>query len=256
MTSVTKPAIIIIHGLRGNHFGVQKVADILSEKYGYQVFAPDLPGSGTCPELKNKTLDGYSAWFVKYIKKLNLDRPPIIVGHSMGSIIVSYFINQHPELVDNRVILVSPIFRSKIGRVISSAEYYAMFGLLHLLPKKPRYYFMRSKLVSFVISHVLTYDKSMQKQIDLLHYRYCLFASADALLADCKISMKNEALLLPDKKVLYCIGDHDQLTSLKNFNNRLEGTPYARKVVKGTGHLINYERPKTLARIINDFAKD
>ena len=62
-----QPAIILIHGLRGNHFGVQDIAETLTKKYGYQVFAPDLPGSGTRPELKDKTLDGHGN--LRYNKK-------------------------------------------------------------------------------------------------------------------------------------------------------------------------------------------
>ena len=158
-----QPAIILIHGLRGNHFGVQDIAETLTKKYGYQVFAPDLPGSGTRPELKDKTLDGYAKWFCNYIKKLKLDQPPIIIGHSMGSIVTSYFIDKYPELVDRRVVLLSPIFRSPFGRAISSIEYALMSGALHLLPKKPRYSLMRSKPISFLISHFLTVDKSKQK---------------------------------------------------------------------------------------------
>lgn len=248
-----QPAIILIHGLRGNHFGVQDIAETLTEKYGYQVFAPDLPGSGTRPELKDKTLDGYAKWFCNYIKKLKLDQPPIIIGHSMGSIVTSYFIDKYPELVDRRVILLSPIFRSSFGRAISNIEYALMSGALHLLPKKPRYNLMRSKPVSFLISHFLTVDKSKQKEIDLLHYRYCLFASADSLLADCKISMQKETIIPENKEIFFCFGDRDKLGSVKRSTSRVKEAKQTYKIIKNKGHLINYECPKTVARLIAEF---
>lgn len=253
MTNSSHPAIIIIHGLRGNHFGVMAIANTLEQEFGFKVYAPDLPGSGTRTELGNKTLDGYSDWLSSYIQELGLKTPPIIIGHSMGSIVVSYFVQQHPTLVDKRVILLSPIFRNSLGGVLSSIEYYLLSGFLHIFPKHLRYVIMKSRPVSYVISHFLTIDKSKQKQIDQLHYEYCNFASADSLLADMKISMQNQTIIPQDKIIFFCMGSSDRLTSSKLAQKRIRAVGQACKIIKHTGHLINYERPKTVARQIGKF---
>lgn len=254
MTHTTKPVIILVHGLRGNHFGVKEIAKTLEGKYGRKVITPDLPGSGTRPELEDKTLDGYSEWLCKYVKDLKLDTPPIIAGHSLGSIITSYFIEKHPELVDNRVIFLSPIFRSPSARLMNKISYALLSAFLHLMPKNIRYKFMSSKFVSFLISHFLTIDKSKQKEIDRLHYEFSgRFASADSILADTKISMHNETRIPKGKQVFFCLGDHDKLVPLKTSKTRIRASGNKYKVIKNTGHLINYECPKTVARILNNF---
>jgi pimeloyl-ACP methyl ester carboxylesterase len=246
-----KKTILLLHGLRGTHHGLISIAKEL-EKRGYQTLTPDLPGSGERAELSNKTLDGYADWLHDYIKESGVK--PYIIGHSMGSIIVSHYLEKYPNDVQKKVVLMSPIFRSKAGQKSSNVTYALANGALHILPKKPRYRFMGSKPVSWCISHFLTADKSRQKEIDELHYKYSgRFASANSLLADMKISMKEQTILPPDKEVLYIIGNRDRLTKVNIARART--TEYGAKFaeIEGTGHLLNYEQPERVAELIDGF---
>jgi len=246
-----KKTILLLHGLRGTHHGLISIAEEL-EKRGYQTLTPDLPGSGERAELSNKTLDGYADWLHEYIKESGVK--PYIIGHSMGSIIVSHYLEKYPNDVQKKVVLMSPIFRSKAGQKSSNVTYALANGALHILPKKPRYRFMGSKPVSWCISHFLTADKSRQKEIDELHYKYSgRFASANSLLADMKISMKEQTILPPDKEVLYIIGNRDRLTKVNIARART--TEYGAKFaeIEGTGHLLNYEQPERVAELISGF---
>ena len=113
---------------------------------------------------------------------------------------------------------------------------------------------MGSKPVSWCISHFLTADKSRQKEIDELHYKYSgRFASANSLLADMKISMKEQTILPPDKEVLYIMGNRDRLTKVNIARART--TEYGAKFaeIEGTGHLLNYEQPECVAELISGF---
>lgn len=241
--------VILIHGLRGTHHGLLDIAKALPSEY--RVITPDLPGSGVRAELDNKNMDGYAEWLHDYISSLNLKQKPYIVAHSMGSIIVSHYLEKYPNDVQPKVVLLSPIFRTKFNQALSSSLYAIASGFLHLLPKTPRYNFLRSKAVSFCISHYLTYDKSMQKQIDQLHYRYGgRFASAASLMADMKISMKQQAIVPPRKKVHFIIGNKDKLTSLKLAKQYSEKYSTGFDVIQNSGHLINYERPDEVAGLI------
>ena len=176
----------------------------------------------------------------------------------MGSIIVSHYVMRYPQDVAHNMILLSPILRSEVGQSFSDVEYGLASGALHLLPSKVRYQFMKSKPVSYCISHVLTYDRSLQKHIDDLHYKYSgRFASADALLADMKISMRETTVFPRDKRILVCIGMHDQLTSVnlaRKLSKKHDNVVF--KAVEGTGHLINYERPQLAAKVIAEFLED
>ncbi len=246
-----KKTILLVHGLRGNHHGLTSVAKEL-DALGYETINIDLPGSGTRAELDKKTLMGYAEWMHKHVQKL--PHKPYVVAHSMGSIIMSYYISLYPEDVQDKVVFMSPIFRTKIGQGSSTILYTITSGFLHLLPKKTRFKLMKSRKVSFCISHYLTADKTKQKEIDELHYKYSgIFASADSLLADMKISMKKQVTPLQDKEVLYVIGSKDRLTSAKLAARRAVEHDAEFKEIEGVGHLINYEKPAQLAEAVDEF---
>jgi len=249
-----KQTVILLHGLRGTHRGLSAIAESL-EKKGYDVLTPDLPGSGDQPDIENKDLAAYVKWLHEYVTKL--PHKPYIIGHSMGSIIVSHYLEKYPEDTRKKVVLMSPIFRTRGGQRGSNFLYGLASGALHILPKKPRYKFMKSKLVSFCISHYLTADKSQQKEIDQLHYMYSgRFASADSLLIDMKISMKTQTQTPASKQVLYIIGNKDRLTKAVYARSVAaeQGAQFMQLV--GTGHLLNYERPTLVAEVIDEFLQN
>lgn len=172
----------------------------------------------------------------------------------MGSIIVTHYLEKYPNDVQQKVIAISPIFRTRIKQKSSDLTYAIASGALNTLPKKTRYKIMKSRRTSYVISHYLTTDKKQQKRIDQLHYMYSgNFASAESLLADMRISMKEQTVAPEGKDMLYIIGDHDRLTKaeLARYRAAAQGA----KIVElhGTGHLVNYEQPDKLAEVIDDF---
>ena len=250
-----KKTIILVHGLRGTHHGLKAVASNLAYA-GYKTILPDLPGSGTRPQLDNKSLQGYTEWLHLYIQGLNLSDKPIILGHSMGSIVVSHYLEKYPDDVANKVIFMSPIFRDKTAQKGNEVLYSIFNGSAHLLPKKARYNFLKSKAVSYCISHYLTIDKSQQKEIDELHYKYSgRFASADSLLADMKISMRQQTVVPPHKDILMIIGEKDRLAASKTVK-QIADEHHAHLVqIKNTGHLINYEQPGQVSDAILEFLR-
>ena len=249
-----KPTVVLIHGLRGDHHGLEAIARNLEVK-GYEVLTPDLPGSGIQEDIAQKDINTYVEWLHEYVKKI--PHKPFILGNSMGSIIVSHYLEKYPDDTRKKVILMSPIFRTRTGQHGSNVIYALTSGALHILPKRQRYDFMKSKMVSFCISHYLTSDKTQQKQIDQLHYLYSgRFASADSLLIDMEISMKNQTKTPTNKQVLYIIGNKDRLTKavLARSVAAEQGAQFTELV--GTGHLLNYERPTLVADVIDEFIQN
>ena len=249
-----KPTVVLIHGLRGTHHGMSAIARGL-ETRGYEVLTPDLPGSGDQADIAQKDLNAYAKWLHEYITKI--PHKPYIIGHSMGSIIVSHYLEKYPDDVRKKVILMSPIFRTKAGQHSSNFMFAMASGALHILPKRQRFKLMKSKMVSFCISHYLTADRAQQKQIDQLHYLYSgRFASADSLLIDMEISMKSQTTTPTNKQVLYVIGNKDRLTKavLARSVAAEQGAQYMELV--GTGHLLNYERPTVVADVIDEFIRN
>ena len=250
-----KPTLLFIHGMRGSHHGLLPIARFL--RPDYNVLLPDIPGSGDRVELDNKTNDGYAEWLHSYIQQQKFTQKPIIIAHSMGSIIVSHFVEKYPQDCADKIIYLSPIFRTK--RTVK--KYHRINTLINaslkLVPKSFRYSILRSKLVSYCISHVLTSDKSQQKEIDRLHFRYSgRFASTESLLADIKISMNEQTTLTPDKKTLIILGDDDCLTPYDLALERAQAAHAKFRLIMGYGHLINYECPERIATDISNFLEN
>jgi pimeloyl-ACP methyl ester carboxylesterase len=75
--------VLLLHGWGDSSAGLKDLQKNLSEKY--QVLAPDLPGFGKTQAPKEAwDLDDYSNWTAELLKKLDLDQPYAVIGHSNG----------------------------------------------------------------------------------------------------------------------------------------------------------------------------
>jgi len=244
-------AIILVHGLRGDHHGLIDIARLLQPSF--RVITPDLPGYGDASSLDEVTLDTYADWLRDYIKQLDLDKP-IILGHSMGSIITSHFIKKYPNLCDEKCIFLAPILRTEKEQRNSNRLYKLVNFGLHLLPGKSRYSFLKSKFISLRISHFLTFDRSQKEFIDEQHLKYSgRFASADGLMSDIEISMCEQTVIPSGKHTLIIIGAHDRLTKVEVAKSIARKKHVKFVTLKNCGHLFNYERPKAAAAKILAF---
>ena len=251
---MTKPPIILIHGLRGDHYALAEIAEAL-EKRGYKVYNPDLPGYGEEVALEDQSLRGYAEWLKGYIESLNLKQPPVIVGHSMGSIVTSHFLRIYPNMTDMRTVFLSPIIRTPRGQKRSNFSAAAICGFLKLLSGHARYNFMRSKFVSFIVSRTLSYDHRRQKYIDRMHFEHCgNFTSTISVMNDIRLSMREQTVLPAKGKALYLMGDHDRLTKVRNVRARIQDRKNAElQIIQKKGHLINYECPQKVAHYIDNY---
>lgn len=102
-----KPPIILIHGFRGSPIGLRAIADELRES-GYRVYTPAIPPFAGAVKLPSYTPETYTRFIMEYAREHRLERP-ILIGHSMGSIIVSAAVSTHPEFFHTKSILLSPI---------------------------------------------------------------------------------------------------------------------------------------------------
>ena len=85
MASSEKIHIVMIHGFRGTHHGLQKIAESFPADITTHI--PDLPGFGQGESLDSYSLEAYVSWLHRYVKALHLSKPPVLLGHSFGSII-------------------------------------------------------------------------------------------------------------------------------------------------------------------------
>ena len=95
--------IILVHGAWHGGWCWDELTPLL-QNAGHDVYAPDLPGHGNSPVPINKiSLKRY----VQSIDKLltSSDEPAILVGHSMGGMVISQLAEQRPEQINRLVYL-------------------------------------------------------------------------------------------------------------------------------------------------------
>lgn len=109
-----RKTIIILHGwgLFGKRY---KELQSLLEQNGYQVFAPDMPGFGEEPLVKDPmSIDDYVRFVVQYMKKKKIKKASFI-GHSFGGRVLAKLAVTHPELIERIVFTGSPLIRQKLS---------------------------------------------------------------------------------------------------------------------------------------------
>ena len=74
-----KTTIIMIHGYRGTHHGLARIAEELGDQYN--LIIPDIPGFHKGERLDDYSLDSYVAWLYRFVTEQKLATPPILLGH-------------------------------------------------------------------------------------------------------------------------------------------------------------------------------
>src|ERR1700743_2428712 len=104
-TPETNRPFVLVHGIGVSSRYFHPVAARLA-KCG-EVFLVDLPGYGSAPDpRRDVTIADHAAVLARYLTAEGIEAP-ILVGHSMGSQVVSQLSLEHPELTD-RIVLLAP----------------------------------------------------------------------------------------------------------------------------------------------------
>jgi pimeloyl-ACP methyl ester carboxylesterase len=256
-----KQTIIMIHGFRGTHHGLAKIAESLGDEYSLVV--PDIPGFGEGETLKHYDLASYVAWLHRLVKSHKGSSRPILLGHSFGSIIAASYAARYPKTIA-KLILVNPIGAPALegprGILTKLAQGYYWLG--SILPEKAARRWLATKSIVFIMSTTMakTSDKTLRKWIHQQHYTYfSTFHSAasvsEAFTTSVSHSVRDIASNITPPTLLIA-GDKDDITPLpvQEELHRLMPTSTLR-VIKNVGHLTHYETPNEVAKIVQDFIK-
>lgn len=275
--STKGPAIVLLHGLRGAPVGLADIKSSL-EKLGYTVYTPAVPPfagadfaeknaritgparetnsvvnnpvlSESAPKSPAFTPKAYADYFKTWLEDHNIEHP-ILIGHSMGSLVVSSIANFYPDLIDERIILLSPISEraNLIFRVVSP--------LASLLP---------SRLVDFVTTKFLYTGRTHDPFQAVMKTTHACgddnrHLSVKNLRKATSFSVKygvSDILKTPGNlKICLIAGEKDRLISqkaTKKLKNTLNTELY---FIPGTGHIHNYEKPQETADLIDKFIQE
>jgi pimeloyl-ACP methyl ester carboxylesterase len=261
-TSHTR-TILVIHGFRGDHHGLLRVADQLPDM---RIIMPDLPAFGSSDPFRDDehTVERYGHFISGFMAALDLGPKTVLLGHSFGSIVASHFAARNPGAI-YPLILINPIAAPALegpkGIMTKLAVLY--YQVSAKLPKRLGLALLRNRAIVRVMSITMakTKDKNLRRFIHGQHDAYfSAFADRRSLLESFKASVSGNVadvageLRLP---VLLIAGEKDEIATLPNQYKLMERLPEATlEVIPDVGHLIHYETPAPAAAAIRTFLEE
>ncbi|WP_234946132.1 alpha/beta fold hydrolase [Agrococcus sp. Marseille-P2731] len=263
------PAVVFVHGFRGDHHGLEPVAAHLP---GFRIIAPDLPGFGASDALEHATIDAYASWLRAFVRAVAPERPGrrlTVLGHSFGSIVVAHAAARGPDgapgLGGAAIVLVNPIATpalagaNRLGSLLALGYYRAAAALpeaagLAVLGAPPIVRGMSAFMAK-------TRDPALKRWIHDQHDRYfSRYASRRAVLEAFEASIRHtvgEVASRIAQPVQLIAADRDDITPLAHQHRLRSLFPDARlAVLTGVGHLVHYEQPRQAAAIIRRFVAE
>ncbi|MGO2861670.1 MAG: alpha/beta fold hydrolase [Brevibacterium sp.] len=268
--------LLMIHGFRGDHHGMDLIAAAVRDR---DVIVPDLPGFGlSAPLSGGLSIDAY----VDYLCALRAEvarrwqRPPVVLGHSFGSILVSHLAARLPQAGQHatqtqpergelsELVLINPITTPALE---GSARFLTgltrvYYGLGARLPERAGHQLLANPLIVRMMSEVMatTKDRGLRRYIHDQHAKHFSTFSDRASLAEAfetsvshTVTEVAEELTMP---TLVIAGDRDAIAPIgptREFVAKLSDARFVE--LGGVGHLVHYERPEAAASAIMEFAR-
>jgi len=259
-TPANRQTLVMIHGFRGTHHGLLLIANHLKN---HRLAIPDLPGFGKGEAMKAYDLENYVLWLHRYIKTLKLKEPPILLGHSFGSIICAAYAEKYPKTI-KRLILVNPIGSPALEGPNKTMTKLAIlyYDIGARLPEKAANKWLSAQIIVKMMSVTLakTHDKQLRAYIHHQHRQhFSRFRSAQSVLEGFKTSVSHTVLdFAPNitTPTLLIAGSLDDITPLGDQYALVKKFPKATlRVINDVGHLTHYETPEQVAKYVQAFIK-
>ena len=249
--------LVMIHGYRGNHRGLQAIAGGLKK---YRVIIPDLPGFGESQPLKTThSIQAYSDWLHKFLGALQQTDKAHLMGHSFGSLVVGFYATQHsPRSVSLVNPVSSPALEGQRAAFTNLTKLY--YSLASALPKALGQWLLRSKLAVMVMSVVMakTNEKSLRRWIHNQHLsNFSDFATVEVATEGYEASISTDLSKLasmistPVLVVAATLDDITDIESQRRVSKLYSDSTY--REIQGVGHLVHYEAPDQAASFITEF---
>lgn len=250
------PTIVVVHGYRGDHHGLEPVANLLPD---FHIVSPDLPGFGESTPMTAAphSIAGYRDWLRAFADALGLASDPVLLGHSFGSIVAAHAVAD--GLPARAVILINPIADdpSKVPGIGVTRFYYAV---ARRLPERAARVWLANPAVVRGMSVKLakTRDPELRRFIHGQHRAYfSRFGSRASIVEGFDASLSTTVAAVAERieqPVLLVAGERDEIAPLAGQFALLDALPDARlDVIPGVGHLIHYETPGAAAHAIRSF---
>ncbi|WP_344314930.1 alpha/beta hydrolase [Fodinicola feengrottensis] len=255
------PVIVMVHGFRGTHQGLELIAGNLSE---FQVVSPDLPGFGASPPMPGRKHDvaGYATVIAGLIRQLAVG-PVVLLGHSFGSIVAARIAATEPSLVSSLILvnsLATPVPArggpGRLGLRLASAYY----RLAAAAPPRAGHVLLASKAFTLSMSAAMavTRDRELRKDIHrrhLLHFsdfhNRQLLVEAFSEVGEAGVGDYAAGISM---RTLLIAGERDRMAPPAGQRWLLPQLADGQlRTISGVGHLVHYEKPAAAAALIREF---
>lgn len=249
--------LVMIHGYRGNHRGLEAIAAGLSK---YRVLIPDLPGFGESSPLGIKhSVEAYSDWLHGFLKALQIDQTAHLMGHSFGSLVVGFYATQHtPRSVSLVNPVSTPALEGPRAALTNLTKVY--YALASSAPRFIGEWLLRNRVAVMAMSVVMakTKQRPLRRWIHNQHLsNFSDFASVEVATEGYDASISTDLSKLAQRinaPVLVVAATLDDITDIESQRRVSQLYPNATyREIENVGHLVHYEAPEQAARLISEF---
>nr|WP_237462827.1 alpha/beta hydrolase [Leucobacter chromiireducens] len=256
--------MILVHGFRGDHHGLEGIAVRLAEQAPeLRIIVPDLPGFGETPAVPGRTHD--IALYGEWLRAFAAAAAPTgyaILGHSFGSLVVASALDG--GLDPRRTILINPISAPALEgpQALMTQLAIGYYRAADLLPERAARGLLGNPVIVRVMSEVMakTSDRELRAWIHAQHGAYfSTFSDPRTLLEAFRASVSHtvpefaSAFTAP---TLLIAGERDDITPLAKQLELQHRIPGAQLVIlPGTGHLVHYEAVSEAVDAITEFLR-
>jgi pimeloyl-ACP methyl ester carboxylesterase len=252
--------IVMIHGYRGNHRGLEAIVGGLGN---FRIIVPDLPGFGESEQLQiAHTLESYANWLEQLLDGLVLKSQVNLVGHSFGTLVVGKYASTR---LCRSIVLINPVSapalkgpRAFLTRITS-----LFYHLSNRLPESIGGWLLRSPIAVMVMSSVMakTKDRKLRSWIHKQHLsNFSDFASVRVATEGYDASISTDLSLMAASiasPVLVVAAALDDITAIDRQREVVKLYPNAKLLeIEDVGHLVHYEAPQQAARYIASFVEE
>ena len=240
------PPVVILHGLFGSATNWRRIAEGLSHQR--QIFSVDLPNHGDSPWTDDMSYPAQAALLADFLS-VEVPKPPILIGHSMGGKAAMTLALHHQTLLGALVVvdiaptayphthdpLVEAMKSLDLATIRNRRE--AEMQLEKAVPEKT--------LRQFLLQNLRSTSDGLRWRINLevIHRQMGALTGFDIAAAPC------------DLPSLFIYGTQSDYVTPKTKPAILQQFPKAQLVaIEGAGHWLHAQEPQKFLQAFQDFA--
>jgi len=252
--NIEKPWLLLIPGLTSTHSDLLPLAYSFEEEY--YVIIPDLPGWGESSLLPSQQfIHDYAVFLHSLVTSLG-EKKVTIVGYCFGSVIGLDYALSYPSGVIKNIFISTPYLK---GAPLNEFPFYCAELSTHM-PKafRPILFLWRSRITLAPIILFHYHTKSLRKKLHMLRRAFKVQPKQNEQAVEenwvslAKFSFDNLQRISQPVHLIH--GDGDLMVPLSQamkFQSLFKNATL--DIIKGSGHWIPAEKPKSLGHMVSQY---